>query len=128
MKAKKILIVDDDTLTVKLLEKKIRSQKYEVLSAGTGQEALKKIQDESPDFILMDIMLPDLDGSEVIRRLQSNPYLSKIPVLFLSSVIANEENRIGMEVKVGGVAYEAIGKPVDMNLLLKKIKDALTAV
>lgn len=127
MKAKKILVVDDDTLTVKLLEKKLRAQKYEVATASTGQEALKFIQDESPDFILMDIMLPDFDGSEVVRRLQANPYLSKIPVLFLSSVIANEENRLGMDVKVGDIAYEAIGKPVEINLLLSKIKEALTA-
>lgn len=81
----KILIVDDNedniTLTAMILER----DRYEIIAAGSGREALSKAQQEMPDVILLDIQMPELDGFEVCRRLKADPATVNIPVLFLSA-------------------------------------------
>ena len=126
MSTAKILVVDDEEGTLKLLEKKLTAQKYKVLLAKNGQEAKIKILEEKPDLIIMDIMLPDIDGPEVIRSLQVNPYARQIPVFFLSSIIAQQDNVTMPEVKVGEKRYMAFGKPIDVKQLVPKIKEALS--
>lgn len=123
--AKTVVIVDDDALTLRLLAGILRSAGYRVLTAETGQEGLQLIRDKEPDFIIMDILLPDRDGPEVIWAVQENPYLARIPVIFLSSIIARDENHNFSQIKVRDIAYDAIGKPVDRETLLGKIREAL---
>jgi len=123
--SKTIVVVDDDELTLHLLTRILKSEGYRVLTSLTGQEGLQLIRDKKPDFIIMDILLPDRDGPEVIWALQSNPHLARIPVVFLSSIIAHNENRSLSQIKVRDITYDAIGKPVDQEILLQKIREAL---
>jgi len=121
------LVVDDGDLTVKLLTKRLAAKNYQVVSAATGQQARKLVVSEKPDLILMDIMLPDVDGSQVVRGLQDNPYTRRIPVIFLSSIIDGQQNTGEQQVKVGSLAYAAVGKPIPMEKLLEKVQAALAA-
>ena len=73
----------------------------------------------------MDILLPDRDGPEVIWALQGNPYLARIPVIFLSSIIARDEPQNLSRIQVRDLSFDAIGKPVDREILLGKIREAL---
>lgn len=125
MAQKKILVVDDDEVIRRLVGKRLTDQGYEVALAATGAEARQKVEEGLPALILMDIMLPDMDGAEVVRLIHANPVASCVPVIFLSSIIAKEEGQKGSVVKVADATYEAIGKPVDMDLLMLKIKQLL---
>jgi len=122
---KTIIVVDDDELTLKLLTKILKSAGYQVLTSLTGQDGLQLIREKKPDFIIMDILLPDRDGPEVIWALQGNPYLARIPVIFLSSIIARDEPQNLSRIQVRDLSFDAIGKPVDREILLGKIREAL---
>ena len=69
----RILIVDDILPNVKLLEAKLSAEYYEVLTAMNGEEALKKVEGESPDMVLLDVMMPGMDGFEVCTKIKENP-------------------------------------------------------
>ncbi len=84
--AKKILAVDDEPSICKLVETALKTHGYEVVVAHNGEEALDKVALEHPDLIVLDIMMPKMDGREVRRRLASNPKTKDIPVIFLSAV------------------------------------------
>ena len=84
--AKKILAVDDEPSICRLVETALTGRGYEVVVAHDGQEALDKTALEHPDLIVLDIMMPKMDGREVRRRLASNPKTAKIPVIFVSAV------------------------------------------
>jgi CheY-like chemotaxis protein len=121
---KKILIVDDDEGTLKLLETRLTSEKYQVFKASKAKAAIEKAKDIVPDLILMDIMLPDLDGSEAVKLLRKNPATKKIPVIFLSGIVDAAGSESASEITVGDESFEAVGKPVDFNQLLPKIEQA----
>ena len=82
---KKILIVEDEKGLIKNLEMALED-KYEITAAMTGQEGLTKAKDDQPDLILLDITLPEMDGTEVLRALKSSDETSKIPVLVLTNL------------------------------------------
>lgn len=81
----KILIVDDEPFNVDYIEQELEDSEYETLSAVNGQEALNKVQSESPDLVLLDIMMPVMDGFEVLSRLKGNPETREIPVIVISA-------------------------------------------
>lgn len=114
---KKILIVDDDTLTIRLLSSRLQDAGYEVMTAEDGHSALDQAQRDQPDAVVMDIMLPDMQGSDVVKLLQENPDTANVQVVFLSGLIAQEDVDAEM-IQVGGKYYPAISKPVDFNQLL----------
>jgi CheY-like chemotaxis protein len=84
--AKKILAVDDEPSICRLVETALKGRGYEVVVAHDGQEALDKTALEHPDLIVLDIMMPKMDGREARRRLAENPKTKAIPVLFVSAV------------------------------------------
>ena len=84
--AKKILAVDDEPSICKLVETALTGRGYDVVVAHNGEEALDKVALEHPDLIVLDIMMPKMDGREVRRRLVKNPKTASIPVIFLSAV------------------------------------------
>ena len=77
----RVLVVDDILPNVKLLEAKLTSEYYDVLTATSGLEALEKIEKEKPDIILLDVMMPGMDGFEVCTRIKDNPSMAHIPVV-----------------------------------------------
>lgn len=115
---KKILIVDDDELTVHLLTSRLEEADYIIISATTGQAALELVLKEKPDIVIMDIMLPDMQGSDVVRELDRHSAIAEdMKVIFLSGIISSSEEE-GQSLQVGQRFYPAIAKPVDFKKLL----------
>ncbi len=122
--ANKILIVDDDEGILNLLEKKLVSERYQVFKSICAQDAIAKAKLYLPDLILMDIMLPDLDGPEAIIVLEQDPLTRHIPVIFLSGIITKDITG-NTTIKVSGREYPAIPKPVNIKELLNEIANIL---
>jgi len=112
--AKKILIVDDEPNITKLLESRLRANGYEVVTACDGQEGLDKTQKEKPDLIILDVMLPKLNGYEVCRMLRSDKQYNPIPIVMLTACGQVTDIQKGMG--KGADAY--IAKPFQPNVLL----------
>jgi DNA-binding response OmpR family regulator len=93
----RILVVEDDRDISKMLRIYFDSQGYEVLVASRGQDALEKCRSELPNIVVLDIMLPDIDGYEVCRRLRSNLRTSHIPILFLTQKDERSDKIAGLE-------------------------------
>lgn len=84
-RAKKILTVDDDRHVVRQIQVNLERAGYRVVTAFDGREALEKVEVEKPDLIVLDVLMPHLDGFEVLKRLRSDPQTCRIPVLMLSA-------------------------------------------
>jgi len=82
---KKILAVDDEKNIVRLVQINLEKQGYEVVTASDGREALKKVEEENPDLIVLDVMMPYMDGFEVLQNLRRNPATREIPVIMLTA-------------------------------------------
>ncbi len=116
----KILVVDDITTNVLLLKAVLSKVKYRIATASGGIEALEKVKSESPDLILLDIMMPDIDGYEVIRRLKNEPEYADyqdIPVIFLTALHNPEDIVKGF--KLGASDY--VSKPFNHEELITRI-------
>lgn len=113
---KKILIVDDDQVTLTLLEKIFLADGYWVAKATNGREALYIADDFCPDIIILDIMMPVMDGTETVIHLEKNPRTKDIPVLFLTSLISKNEES-------GKLAMNRcfLAKPIDKSQLLEEV-------
>lgn len=116
-----ILIVDDTPENLMVLEGILRKAGYDVRAAISGAIALKAVQNRQPDLILLDIMMPDMDGFEVCARLKENQKTCDIPVFFLTGLSAAEDERKGLE--LGAVDY--IVKPFKEELLKARLRNQL---
>ena len=112
-----ILIIDDQPTILQLLGTVLRHTNYEIIFASSGQAGLKKAQEDSPDLILLDISMPEMDGWEVIDGLKSNQSTKDIPVIFLSGM--TEEDDVNLCFKKGAVDY--IAKPFKMEEILARV-------
>ena len=83
--SEKILIVDDDLESLKLISLMLQRRGYEVTAAQSGEQALSKIENENPNLIILDVMMPDMDGYEVCRYLRANPQTSHLPVIMFTA-------------------------------------------
>lgn len=119
---KKILIVDDDSELLKVLEKRLQQEGYKVASAIRGREAVKKAKYYLPHVIVMDIVLPDIDGAEAAKLLQEDIETVGIPIIFLSGIVRGQEGERLAEIKVGDRHYKAIAKPFPLEDLIALIK------
>ncbi len=120
--AQKILIVEDDKFLRELITRKLTSEKYEVVEAIDGEEGLKKIQEEKPDLVLLDLILPGIDGFEVLSKVKEDPALSSIPVIILSNLGQREEVEKGL--KLGAVDY-LVKAHFTPNEIVEKMKEVL---
>ncbi len=116
---KKILVVDDDPTSLRLLELILGKEGYQVVSASNGLEALRKARTESPDLLILDVMLPGFDGLEVCHRLRSEPDMAKLPILMLSAKQQKSDQDAAS--KVGANAF--LPKPVNRTALLSKVAE-----
>lgn len=121
MKMKKVLVVDDEPAML-LLVKRILSGEFEVAGAESGEEALKLVEKDMPDLILLDIMMPRMDGWEFLERFKRLKSAEKIPVVILSARSLASEVLSGLAVE-GIVDY--VTKPFDKEELKKRIKEAM---
>jgi two-component system alkaline phosphatase synthesis response regulator PhoP/two-component system response regulator VicR len=85
MPGKKIMAVDDERHIVRLIQVNLERAGYQVVTAFDGQDALRKVETEKPDAIVLDVMMPKMDGFEVLKRLQANPDTREIPVIMLTA-------------------------------------------
>ena len=83
--AEKILVVDDDLDTLKLVGMMLQRQGYNIVAAINGAQALSKVPAEKPDLILLDVMMPDIDGFEVCKRIRSDKAYASIPILMFTA-------------------------------------------
>ena len=121
MDPKKILVVDDEIDLVETIRFPLEIEGYHVLVAYNGEDALNQARTENPDMILLDLMLPKLDGYKVCRLLKFDERYKHIPILMLTAKTQAKDIVIGM--KTG--ADEYITKPFDINYLMKKVKEYL---
>lgn len=99
----KILIVEDDPLVSRMYQKVLGFEKLEVISASDGREGLDLAREHHPDLILLDIMMPKMNGMEVLDRLKKDPELKSIPVIMLTNLSGTQDAEIALE--KGAVAY-----------------------
>ena len=118
MNPKKILVVDDEVELVKTIQFSLEVEGYTVLASNDGEDALSQARKESPDLILLDIMLPKLDGYKVCRLLKFDERYKHIPILMMTAKTQEKDKILGMETG----ADEYITKPFDMDELMEKIK------
>jgi len=114
----KILIVDDNRPNVELLQAHLESAGYNVITAFSGEEALTVVESERPDIILLDIMMPEMSGYEVCRRLKANPDTKSIPVVMVTAL--HELEDVEKAVEVG--ADDFLMKPIHKHELFARVK------
>jgi DNA-binding response OmpR family regulator len=117
----KILIVDDEPELVKAIQIRLESSGYEVTVARDGQEGLDKIKSERPSLVILDVMLPKLDGYKVCRLLKFDEKYKNIPVIMLTARAQESDAKLSAE--VGADAY--VTKPFDHRIVLSKIQELL---
>jgi len=121
MQTKRILVVDDEPDVVRILSKSLMVNGYEVITANDGLECLSKAENEIPDLILLDNIMPNMDGQTVLAKLKDSKKTEGIPVIMVTA-LADEKN-ITTSQKGGAVEY--VVKLFDYNVLLEKITQAL---
>ena len=101
--AKKILIIEDDPATQRLVDYSLKQEGYQIITASNGLEGIRKALKESPDLIILDVMLPGMDGFEICYRLRSEPATANLPILMFSAKAQEIDKDTG--IKVGADDY-----------------------
>jgi len=114
---KKILVIEDDPSTLRLLKYTLQQEGYQVLPTPNGLEGLRKAKSEEPDLIILDVMLPGVDGFEICHRLRAEPQTAKLPILMVSAKARGIDKATGL--KMGADDY--ITKPWYRPELVAKI-------
>lgn len=118
---KRILVVDDEMDLVETLTYRLKANNYEVITASDGQEGLDRARREKPDLIILDLMLPKLDGYKVCRMLKFDEKYKHIPIIMFSARVQESDKKTGMEVGADGY----ITKPFEASMLLEKIEELI---
>ena len=114
----RVLVVDDILPNVKLLEAKLTSEYYEVLTAMNGEEALRKVAEESPDLVLLDVMMPGMDGFEVCTKIKQNSASAHIPVVMVTALTDVHDKVRGLEAG----ADDFLSKPINDTALMARVR------
>jgi len=120
--AKTILVIEDDKFLRELISRKLTGEGFDVLEAVDGEEGIKKIKEGKPDLVLLDLILPSIDGFEILTRVRDDPEVSSIPVIILSNLGQREEVEKGL--KLGAVDY-LIKAHFTPGEIIEKIKNVL---
>ena len=116
-----VLVVDDDPVIQKLLQVNFEMEGYSVITAGDGEEGLAKAQAEHPDAVVLDVMMPKMDGLEVARRLKADPDTQGIPIILLSAKAQQADIQAGTATG----AEEYLTKPFDPLELLQRVGELI---
>lgn len=120
---KKILIVEDDPGVLRATSFILEKEGYQIITAQDGLEGLKKAKEDNPDLLILDVMLPGIDGFEICHSLRGDPQTADMPILMFSAKGQESDKATGL--KVG--ADEYITKPVDREVLINKVAAWLSA-
>ena len=117
----KILVVDDSIETAELFQHMLSGEGYAVSVAHNGQEGLTKIKENNPDLVILDVMMPEMDGFQALNKLREDPSTKNIQVIMLTAKGLEEDVQKGIDLQV----KDYISKPFHVGLLLKRIKRLL---
>ena len=119
--SKKILVIEDDPGSLRLTQYTLEHKGFEVITARDGLEGLRKAQNEQPDLIILDVMLPGKDGFEICYNLRSEPRTTKLPILMLSAKAREADKDTGL--KVGADSY--LSKPIAPSEIIRNVERLL---
>lgn len=122
MRTYKIIVIDDDPGILEILEFNLNIRGYNVLAFTSGKEALEKVFDEKPDLIILDVIMPDLDGWEILKIIKDHLSENSIKILMLTAKSTEKDKLIGRSILK---ADDYITKPFDLNELLATIRKLL---
>lgn len=117
----KILVIEDDPATLRLIDYSLRHDGYQVLTASNGLEGIRKAHNEEPDLIILDVMLPGMDGFEICHSLRSEPDTAQLPILMFSAKAQEIDKDTGL--KVGADDY--LAKPADPAEVVSRVEKLL---
>lgn len=121
MQPERILVVEDDTSIRRILRLQLEAAGYEVAEAEDGLKAMEWLERSTPDLILLDVMMPNLDGNETCRRIRENRRFASLPIIFLTAKSTTESKILGLH----GGANDYLTKPYDRKELLLRVKNLL---
>ena len=119
---KKILIIEDDKFLRELISQKVAKEGYQVTEAVDGEDGAKKVKEEKPDLVLLDLILPGIDGFEVLSSIKEDPTIAQVPVIIFSNLGQKDDVERGL--KLGAVDY-LIKAHFTPGEIIEKIKKAL---
>ncbi len=117
----RVLIVDDEPVVLRSLRRVLESEKFAVIEASNGPQALELVASERPDLVVLDIVMPEMDGIDVCRRLRADPFTARLPILFLTAKGRREDVARGLD--AGGDDY--LVKPLDVVELPARVRALL---
>jgi two-component system alkaline phosphatase synthesis response regulator PhoP len=124
---KKVLVVDDDRDDLKMISMILEPEGYEVVTAENGVEAIRKVESEDPDLVLLDVMMPELDGFAACDKLKSSPESQGVPVVLLTGVAKQiTKTKYPIDGVLRAQAEEYLEKPVDPEELLRVVASFLS--
>lgn len=117
----KILIIEDEPLVVRMYEKSLRFEKFDVITALNGVEGLEKIKTEKPDIVLLDIMMPQMNGMQVLEEMEKDPELKNIPVIMLTNLSGEHDAELALS--KGAVQYwiKKDAKPQELGTRIMEV-------
>lgn len=121
VKTEKIVVIEDEADILEVIEYNLRREGYEVIPSQNGEDGLEKIEKSAPDLVLLDLMLPEIDGVELCRKLKSDPLTAAIPVIMVTA--KGEESDIVLGLGVGADDY--VTKPFSPKELIARVKAVL---
>lgn len=119
--AYRVLVIDDDKIVARTVEKCLRGNEFDVVTCGSGVEGLQNARRQPPDLVILDILMPGMDGISVARELRADPLLSEVPILFLSAKSRQEDKIAGF--RAGADDY--LTKPFNVDELLLRVRAIL---
>lgn len=119
--AQKILVIEDDKFLRELIARKLREEDYEVAEAIDGEEGIRKIKEEEPALVLLDLILPGIDGFEVLNKMKGDVQISQIPVIILSNLGQREDIEKGLKLGATDYLVKAHFTPAEIIDKIKKV-------
>lgn len=119
---RKILIVEDDPVGLRYVRFTLEKNGYQVITAANGLEGLRKARTEEPDLIILDVMLPGIDGYEICHRLRAEPTTAHLPILMFSAKAQESDKTVGQQVG----ADDYLTKPAEPSEIIRRVESLLT--
>ena len=116
-----ILVIEDDYIVARTIERSLRSDEFHVILASRGEKGLYLAKQSRPDLVILDIIMPDMDGYQVCRAMRSDPYLAEVPILFLTAKVRSQDKIAGFTVG----ADDYMVKPFNVDELILRVQAIL---
>jgi DNA-binding response OmpR family regulator len=119
----RVLLVDDEPIILRLLQVNMRLEGFEVIACSSGEEALRRASERPPDVVVLDVVLPGIDGFEVCERLREAPATARVPVIMVTAQAQDEDRERGYALGV----REYVTKPFEPSDLVALVREAMAA-